>query len=66
MGNDTITINDENFYTTDAFTDNAIQFINDSKKEEPNSPFFLYLAYNAPHWPLQAPKKDIDKYRGKY
>ncbi|MEG3659930.1 arylsulfatase [Arenibacter palladensis] len=66
VGNDTITINDENFYTTDAFTDNAIQFINDSKKEEPNSPFFLYLAYNAPHWPLQAPKKDIDKYRGKY
>ena len=32
----------------------------------PDNPFFLYLSYNAPHWPLQAPKENIDKYRGKY
>lgn len=66
LDNDTVTINDPDYYTTDAFTDNAIQFIRESKDEDPQKPFFLYLAYNAPHWPLQAPKTDIDKYRKKY
>ena len=54
----------ENFYLTDAFTNNAIDFVK-SSKEKPN-PFFLYLAYTSPHWPLHALKTDIDKYRGKY
>lgn len=61
-GNDTITVTGEDFYTTDAFTDQAINFIGENNAK----PFFLYLAYNAPHWPLQAPKKVVDKYRGKY
>ncbi|UJH67837.1 arylsulfatase [Allomuricauda sp. SCSIO 65647] len=61
-GNDTISITDESFYTTDAFTDKAIEYIN----QDNTSPFFLYMAYNAPHWPIQAPKEDIEKYRGKY
>lgn len=65
VGNDTITITDENYYTTDAFTENAIDFIGESRQES-EKPFFLYLAYNAPHWPLNAPKEDIEKYRGKY
>lgn len=64
--NDTINISDRNYYSTDAFTDNAIQFIQQTNTENPEKPFFLYLAYNAPHWPLQAPKEDIDKYRGRY
>ncbi len=52
------------FYTTDANTDYAIRFL----REAPGTgkPFFLYLAYNAPHYPLQAPKEEVDKYRGKY
>lgn len=54
------------FYVTDALTDRAIEFITDAKKAKPNKPYFMYLAYNAPHNPLQAPKKDIDKYRGTY
>lgn len=53
----------EDFYTTDAFTDNAIRFIEEQNDERP---FFLYLAYNAPHWPLHAPKEEIEKYRGNY
>ncbi len=52
------------FYTTDAFTDHAIEFINESLGK--GHPFFLYLAYNAPHFPLQALPQDIAKYRGKY
>lgn len=46
-------------YLTDAFTDDAVRFIGANK----DRPFFLYLAYNAPHTPLQAPKKYIDRYR---
>ena len=42
-------------YITDVFTDEAIQFIERHKKE----PFFLHLAYNAPHFPFQAPEEDV-------
>jgi arylsulfatase A-like enzyme len=52
------------FYTTDAFTDYAIRFIDESRAS--GKPFFCYLAYNAPHYPLQAPRKEVEKYRGKY
>jgi arylsulfatase len=54
------------FYTTDANADYAIQFISDARKQNPDKPFFMYLAFNAPHSPLQAWPEDIAKYRGKY
>ena len=57
---------DGKFYTTDANADYAIKFIEESKKENPEKPFFMYLAFNAPHGPLQAWPEDIAKYRGKY
>nr|WP_261342255.1 arylsulfatase [Aeoliella mucimassa] len=57
---------DEAFYTTDAFTDYAIRFIDEHQQAQSEKPFFLYLAYTAPHWPLQAFEDDIAKYRGKY
>ncbi|RZK67256.1 MAG: hypothetical protein EOO85_25775, partial [Pedobacter sp.] len=41
----------EEYYTTDAFADNAVKFI---KEQQDDKPFFLYLAFTAPHWPLQA------------
>ena len=52
------------FYSTDAFTDAALRFLDQptSKKK----PFFLYLAYTVPHYPLHAPAADIRRYRGKY
>ena len=53
----------EGFFTTDAFTDCAVRYI---EEHDAARPFFLYVAYNAPHWPLQAPPQDIAKYRGKY
>lgn len=65
-GNEKLNIDDENYYTTDAFTDKAIEYIDMVKSKSSEKPFFLYLSYNAPHWPLQAPKEDIDRYRGKY
>lgn len=57
---------DAKFYTTDANADYAIQFISESHEKQPDKPFFMYLAFNAPHGPLQAWREDIDKYRGKY
>lgn len=55
---------DRNFYTTNAFTDYAIDYLNQYGKED--QPFFLYVAYTAPHYPLHALPEDIAKYRGKY
>ncbi|MDF7825586.1 sulfatase-like hydrolase/transferase [Pontiellaceae bacterium B12227] len=45
-------------YLTTALSREAVQFVTES-----DEPFFLYLAYNAPHGPLEAPKKTIDKYK---
>ncbi|WP_442511977.1 arylsulfatase [Novipirellula sp. SH528] len=56
----------DNYYSSDALSDRAIRFIDDASKQEPNNPFFLYLSYQAPHNPLQAPRDDIMQYRGKY
>ena len=55
----------EDFYFTDAITDHAIQWINDHDKQY-DAPFFLYVAYTAPHWPLHALPEDIAKYQGKF
>ena len=46
-------------YLTDALTDKAIEFM----EEEQDAPFFLYLAYNAPHDPYQAPSNLVEKYQ---
>ncbi|MBD2702265.1 arylsulfatase [Spirosoma sp. BT702] len=51
------------FYTTDAFTDNAVTYLTEQKDKDP---FFLYLAFTSPHWPLHALEKDIAQFRGKY
>jgi arylsulfatase A-like enzyme len=45
-------------YLTDEFSDEAVQFVERHKKE----PFFLYLAYNAPHSPLQATQEYLDRF----
>ncbi len=55
---------DEDFYTTDANVDYAFRFIDEALANE--TPFFHYIAFNAPHYPLQAPKRDIEKYLGTY
>jgi arylsulfatase A-like enzyme len=54
---------DKDFYTTDAFVDNAVKFIDAGDRAKP---FFLYVAFNAPHFPLMAPQEEIAKFRGKY
>ncbi|GAB5562158.1 MAG: arylsulfatase [Synoicihabitans sp.] len=56
----------EGYYTTDAFTEYAMQFLDEHEAERAQQPWFLYLAYTAPHWPLQAFPEDIAKYQGVY
>lgn len=56
---------EEEWYTTDVFTDYALHFIDEVRKQD-EKPFFLYLAYNAPHFPLHGKPEDTAKYRGKY
>lgn len=53
----------KDFYTTDAFTDYALGWMDKQKKDKP---FFLYMSYTAPHDPLMAWPEDIEKYKGKY
>jgi arylsulfatase len=55
---------DKDFYTTDRFTDYALDWLEASKDK--NQPFFLYLSYTAPHDPLMAWPEDIAKYRDRY
>jgi arylsulfatase A-like enzyme len=51
---------DGGFYATDAITDYAIDFLDEGLNKP--EPFFLFLSYNAPHFPLHAPKDVTDKY----
>jgi arylsulfatase len=55
----------KHFYSTRTFTDKMIGFLDNRTEEESQKPFFAYLPYTAPHWPLQAPRDIIEKY-GKY
>lgn len=59
-----IHIEDDDFYTTEFFTDRMIDYIEQDR--ESGRPFFAWLAYTAPHWPLQAPEASIERFRGWY
>lgn len=52
-------------FKTDFVTDYALRFLDEAAKKD-DQPFFLYVAYNAAHYPLQARSEDIARYRGKY
>ncbi len=54
----------KDWYSTDLWTDYGIKFIDEARAAK--KPWLLYLAHNAPHFPLQAPQDEIAKFRGKY
>ena len=60
--------NRDDYYQTDAITDYALKFIDehDAKKSTAKKPFFLYVSYNAAHWPLHAKPEDIEHYKVRY
>ncbi len=56
----------EGYYSTTAIADYAVDFLRDHQKSHKDDPFFLFLAFHAPHFPVQAPQADIDHYRGRF
>ncbi len=72
VGNNSFRLDDdpwprpEDFYATVAYTDFAIDFLEEGRKENPDKPFFMYLAHTAPHAPLQALDEDIALFRERY
>lgn len=56
----------DNFYYTNAISDSTVTFLKEHLKKSNETPFFFYVAYTAPHWPLHALEKDIKKYEGIY
>ncbi|GAB7361210.1 hypothetical protein MBLNU230_g1273t1 [Neophaeotheca triangularis] len=56
------------FYSSTTFADKLVGYLSSRKQsaENKDKPFFAYLPFTAPHWPLQAPKDVIEKYKGRY
>ena len=54
------------YYTATAFADHTIRCLKEHAEKYPHQPFFSYLAFTTPHFPLQAPPEDIARYRDKY
>ncbi|HYW79917.1 MAG TPA: sulfatase-like hydrolase/transferase, partial [Thermoguttaceae bacterium] len=52
------------YYYTDAISDHAAQYVEWAAQS--NKPFFLYVAYSAPHWPLHAPAEVVARYQARY
>jgi len=57
---------EEHYYTTTAIADYAVKFLKEHARDHATDPFFLYFAPHSPHFPLQAPAEDIDKYKDKF
>lgn len=56
----------EDYYFTDAITNESIRQIREHAEKQSDQPFFQYIAYTAPHWPLHAFPEDIAKYKGRF
>ena len=56
----------DGYYSSTAIADHAIKYLKQHAAEHANEPFFTYLAFISPHFPIQAPAEDIAKYKGVY
>jgi arylsulfatase A-like enzyme len=54
------------YYTTTAIADHTIKFLKEHAEKHSDQPFFAYVAFQAPHFPLQAPSEDIARYKERY
>ncbi len=57
---------DGDYFFTDVITDETIRQLNEHVVKGPDRPFFQYVAYTVPHWPLHAHEEDIAKYKGRF
>jgi arylsulfatase A-like enzyme len=56
----------DGYYSSTAIADHAIKCLQDHAKNHSGKPFFEFLAFTAPHFPVQAPAADVAKYRKTY
>lgn len=63
-GEEPVEVEDPNFYYTDAIGDEAVAWIAGAAAKE--DPFFLYVPFTAPHWPLHAPDATVRRYAGHF
>ncbi|MBV1701831.1 MAG: arylsulfatase [Hyphomicrobiales bacterium] len=56
----------EDYFATDDWTSKAISWMKEHNSSEPHRPFFMYMAFNAPHMPIHAKAQDSGKYAGRY
>jgi arylsulfatase len=55
----------DDFYSSDSYTDTLLRYLRERAADD-DRPFFAYLPFQAPHWPLQAPEETIATYHGRY
>ncbi|MDR1116487.1 MAG: arylsulfatase [Tannerella sp.] len=56
----------DGYYSTVALSDSAVAYIKRYTAADADKPFFMYLSYHSPHWPLHALEEDVKKYEGVY
>lgn len=56
----------DEFFYTDAIADNAIAFLREHDEQHDDTPFFMYVAFTAAHWPMHVPEKYVEPYYGKF
>lgn len=56
----------DGWYSSDGYGDKMVEYLKEWKAKDDGQPFFSYLPFTAPHWPLQAPREYIEHYRGVY
>lgn len=59
-------VDNPDFFYTDAISDQAVAYVREHDTTAGDDPFFMYVAYTAPHWPLHAHDEDIAKYKGRF
>jgi arylsulfatase A-like enzyme len=64
--NEAIQPEGDDYFFTDAISDEAVRQIQEHTAHYPDQPFFHYVAYTAPHWPLHAHEEDIARYAGRF
>ena len=56
----------EDWYSSNGYGDRMLQYLTEWKDRGDERPFFAYFPFSAPHWPLQAPKEYVERYKGVY
>ena len=57
---------EDHYYVTTAIAEHGASWLDEHEKAHKGEPFFLYVAFTAPHFPLQAPAEDVARYRDRY